>query len=141
MCAEKKTLEYDVVIIGAGPAGCAYALTLRNAGLTVALIDKTFFPRDKVCGDAIPGRAIKTIKSISSQLGDSFKKFGKKYEIQRTTLHYKKKSVAFNWVREAYTCSRLEFDNFLFSLVREYTNTKIFTNTTPDTFIKNDDGF
>jgi menaquinone-9 beta-reductase len=44
---------YDVVIIGAGPAGCAAALTLTKAGLSVALFDKAIFPRDKTCGDAL----------------------------------------------------------------------------------------
>ncbi len=69
MSVNNVTEFYDVAIIGAGPAGWTCALSLKNAGLKVLLIDKATFPRDKVCGDAIPGSAIKTLKSISPEYG------------------------------------------------------------------------
>ena len=43
----------DVLVIGAGPAGSASAMTLARAGLDVVLIDSHAFPRDKVCGDGL----------------------------------------------------------------------------------------
>ncbi|OYT98021.1 MAG: geranylgeranyl reductase [Burkholderiales bacterium PBB1] len=43
----------DVLIVGAGPAGCAAAITLASAGFDVVLIDQQAFPRDKVCGDGL----------------------------------------------------------------------------------------
>jgi len=43
----------DVLIIGAGPAGSAAAITLAKAGLDVVLVDQHSFPRDKVCGDGL----------------------------------------------------------------------------------------
>ncbi|MBN1929200.1 MAG: geranylgeranyl reductase family protein [Chlorobiaceae bacterium] len=45
--------SYDVVISGAGLAGCSAALTLARNGLRVALLDKARFPREKVCGDGV----------------------------------------------------------------------------------------
>lgn len=44
---------YNVLIVGAGPAGSAAAWALARAGLHVALVDQQPFPRDKVCGDAL----------------------------------------------------------------------------------------
>jgi hypothetical protein len=43
---------FDVIIIGAGPAGATSAYYLGKQGLKVALIDKKQFPRPKPCGDA-----------------------------------------------------------------------------------------
>ena len=48
---------FDVLVVGAGPAGASAAVTVAKAGLTVALIDKARFPRDKLCGGLFTGRA------------------------------------------------------------------------------------
>lgn len=120
------TSNYDIIIKGAGPAGCAAALALKDAGLKVALLDKSFFPRDKTCGDAIPGRAIKTLKNISPASAASFQQFPHKCHTTKTGFHYKGKHLEFNWYGEAYTCARMDFDNFLFEQVQALTNTDIY---------------
>ena len=43
----------DVLVVGAGPAGSAAAITLARTGLSVVLVDQHVFPRDKVCGDGL----------------------------------------------------------------------------------------
>ncbi len=48
---------FDLLIIGAGPAGAAAAMTACRAGLSAALIDKAAFPRAKLCGGLVTGRA------------------------------------------------------------------------------------
>ena len=46
----------DVLVVGAGPAGSVAALVLARAGVKVTLLDRSGFPRDKLCGDSInPG--------------------------------------------------------------------------------------
>ncbi|MBN2629042.1 MAG: geranylgeranyl reductase family protein [Rhodobacteraceae bacterium] len=49
--------SHDLLVIGAGPAGSAAAMTARKAGLRVAMIDKAAFPRNKLCGGGVTGRA------------------------------------------------------------------------------------
>src|SRR6266436_5671713 len=50
--------DADVVVVGAGPAGSATAYHLARAGLDVLLLEKTAFPREKVCGDGLTPRAV-----------------------------------------------------------------------------------
>ncbi|WP_280153208.1 geranylgeranyl reductase family protein [Piscinibacter sp. XHJ-5] len=45
--------QCDVLVVGAGPAGSAAAITLARAGFDVVLVDQHPFPRDKVCGDGL----------------------------------------------------------------------------------------
>jgi geranylgeranyl reductase family protein len=49
---------YDVIIVGAGPAGSAAAAFCARSGLSVLLLDRSRFPRDKVCGDGITPQAL-----------------------------------------------------------------------------------
>ncbi len=56
--------SYDVIIVGAGPAGSAAAYFLAKGGLRVALLDKFDFPRDKTCGDGLTPRAVKVLDEM-----------------------------------------------------------------------------
>ena len=56
--------EVDVLIVGAGPAGCAAAITLNRAGVSVVVIDKATFPRDKICGDGLTTSALRELDSL-----------------------------------------------------------------------------
>ena len=54
----------NILIVGAGPGGCATALKLNKQGMKCVLVDKATFPRDKVCGDAISGKSITILNRI-----------------------------------------------------------------------------
>lgn len=49
--------ELDLIVVGAGPAGAAAAAAGARLGLRTALLDKARFPRDKLCGGGVTGRA------------------------------------------------------------------------------------
>ncbi|GAA2104156.1 geranylgeranyl reductase family protein [Kitasatospora saccharophila] len=51
----------DVIVVGAGPAGASTAYWLAQAGLDVLLLEKSEFPREKVCGDGLTPRAVKQL--------------------------------------------------------------------------------
>src|SRR5262249_38184191 len=50
--------DADVIVVGAGPGGSATAFHLARHGLDVLLLEKTEFPREKVCGDGLTPRAV-----------------------------------------------------------------------------------
>jgi menaquinone-9 beta-reductase len=54
----------DVLVIGAGPAGCAAAITAARAGARVLVLDRASFPRPKTCGDAVSNRGAKVIDEL-----------------------------------------------------------------------------
>src|SRR5688572_349523 len=53
--------RFDVLVVGAGPAGSATALHLARSGARVLLVDRAPFPRDKPCGGGLTGRALKHV--------------------------------------------------------------------------------
>ncbi|EPX86937.1 geranylgeranyl reductase family protein [Salipiger mucosus] len=57
---------YDLLILGAGPAGSAAALIAALAGLRCAVVDKARFPRDKLCGGLLTGRSLRHLTEIGS---------------------------------------------------------------------------
>jgi len=58
------TSDADVIVVGAGPGGSAAAHALAQAGLDVLLLEKTGFPREKVCGDGLTPRAVKSLVQL-----------------------------------------------------------------------------
>ena len=53
--------DADVIVVGAGPGGSAAATFLSRQGLDVLLLEKSQFPREKVCGDGLTPRAVRML--------------------------------------------------------------------------------
>jgi len=76
--------RFDVLVVGAGPAGSATAMHLARAGKSVLLADRARFPRDKPCGGGLTGRALKQapcdVTPVVERVVDTFE----------LRLHYKR---------------------------------------------------
>jgi geranylgeranyl reductase family protein len=60
-----------VIVVGAGPAGSSLAFYLATAGLDVLVLEKSHFPREKVCGDGLTPRAVKALTGMGVSLAES----------------------------------------------------------------------
>ncbi|HLI76283.1 MAG TPA: FAD-dependent oxidoreductase [Acidobacteriaceae bacterium] len=54
--------DFDALIVGAGPAGCAAAYDLAHAGRRVLLLDKRSFPRAKACACGLTRKTLKALR-------------------------------------------------------------------------------
>ena len=61
----------DVIVVGAGPGGSATAAWLAKAGKDVVLLEKSRFPRDKICGDGLTPRAVRQLINLGIPLSET----------------------------------------------------------------------
>src|SRR6476469_2494102 len=63
--------DADVLIVGAGPSGSSAAYWLATAGLDVAVLEKSSFPREKVCGDGLTPRGTRALVDMGIDVSES----------------------------------------------------------------------
>ncbi|HEX6870577.1 MAG TPA: geranylgeranyl reductase family protein [Micromonosporaceae bacterium] len=56
--------DADVIVVGAGPGGSAAAYHLAKHGVNVLVLEKSEFPREKVCGDGLTPRAVRQLVAM-----------------------------------------------------------------------------
>ncbi|KYK29113.1 hypothetical protein AYK20_00895 [Thermoplasmatales archaeon SG8-52-1] len=71
-------MKYDVVIIGAGPAGSYLAYKLKNQGINVLLLEKKIFPRYKVCAGGLSKKTYDILYSENKKIKSIVEKAVKK---------------------------------------------------------------
>lgn len=54
----------DLIVIGAGPAGCAAAITAARSGASVMLLERGHFPRHKVCGEFVSAESLELLQNL-----------------------------------------------------------------------------
>ena len=54
--------KWDVIVVGAGPAGCAAAYELATSGRSLLLLDRCDFPRRKACGGGVTMKAARVLR-------------------------------------------------------------------------------
>ncbi|MFH1895217.1 MAG: NAD(P)/FAD-dependent oxidoreductase [archaeon] len=116
--------EFDVIVVGGGPAGSSCASFLAKNNVKVLLLDKAVFPRDKTCGDAIIGKSLGILKELGWDTGIESLKHGNVYGVTFSSpngtlvdIPFPKHAKEGKYKREGgkgYVVRREVYDNFLF---------------------------
>ena len=68
--------QYDAIICGGGPAGSAAALALARSGVSVAVLDRARFPREKLCGGLLTWKSVQLLERVFGETTDSLARAG-----------------------------------------------------------------
>ena len=122
------TLNTNVCIIGAGPAGTIAALFLAKQGIECTLVDKEKFPRDKICGDALSGKVVEILNKLDPEIIRDFSmeecqlgSWGVTFvapNLEKLRVPFKsdglKKTLAPGFISK-----RIDFDNLLLEIAKQ----------------------
>jgi geranylgeranyl reductase family protein len=125
--------DFDLIIVGAGPAGFACAYQLRNKDLKIAIIDQASFPRDKICGDALSADVVNQLYRMDEALGSKFEDFAKKIDsngIRFVAPNHSVIDIKYQNPNHGnaagYISKRTDFDHFLFKEIENQANIDVF---------------
>lgn len=112
--------DYDLLIVGGGPAGSTTAIYAARQGIKVLLVDKARFPRNKVCGDAIPPSSL----AILQELG----LLSKLNQLPHANVNLLWQTDDHDRLElpdaQALVCKRFIFDSLLFEAAKNYADTR-----------------
>ena len=145
-------LKTDICIVGAGPGGAATALKLSHLNIPCVLVDKATFPRDKICGDAISGKAVTILRRIDPAIMERFEATVTEqthvWGIRFVSPKAKEIDVPFrldydpgNDPKQGFVSKRIDFDKMLIGEVKRRENIDLYEGVTIENYEKTKAGY
>ena len=116
---------YDVIVIGAGPAGCMAAKKTAEAGLNVLLVEKKSLPREKSCSGIL---IQKSIKIVEKEFGKIPGRIFSHPILNQGIIITNEEGQAYSYPSEGYNIWRNTFDEWL-ALNAENAGAELRTST------------
>lgn len=120
-------LNFDVIICGGGPGGSACAMGFTGTDLKVAVIEKSSFPREKVCGDGMAPYIAKALNRMSPVFREAFDGFTERMPVNNIRIvSFNEKSVRIDLPEPWFVATRFHFDHFLYQQAASLPNVTYF---------------
>jgi flavin-dependent dehydrogenase len=113
MEGRRAVAEYDLIVVGGGPAGSACAITAARDGARVLLLEKDRFPRHKVCGEFVSSESLRLLESLLAGAGSESAEFDSHPKIASARILVGDRSVEFTIAPPAKSIPRFELDEAL----------------------------
>ena len=115
--------NFEVAIVGGGPAGSSAAINLAKKGFDVCLFEKKVFPRETVCGEFLSKEVIENLRELN--LFEKFQSLNPNKINSFRFINNNGDDIFSSLDFQAYSLKRSTFDNFLLQQAKE-NNVKIF---------------
>lgn len=106
---------WDIVVVGAGPAGSATAIRMARAGFSVMIVDSREFPRRKVCGGCLNQKSLQLLRDL---VGDGSSIWKQAVELRAFRLLHQHKEFNFD-TPEGYAVDRALLDDELVRVAQQ----------------------
>ena len=106
--------SYDVIIVGAGPAGAVAGFLCAGSGLKTLIIERKHLPRQKSCGGGLTTKAISLLKQINCFEADWFEPL-----VNQFIIHLPKKGRAYVLAAETPCMGIVRRDLFDLALIEK----------------------
>ncbi|MCA9267512.1 MAG: tryptophan 7-halogenase, partial [Planctomycetales bacterium] len=123
--ASQQDLDYDVVVIGGGPAGSTASTLIAQQGFRVGLFEREKFPRFHI-GESLIPETYWVLKRLNMLPKMKASGFVKKYSVQFVSASGKTSAPFYFWENKPHECSqtwqvvRSEFDQMMLENAREH---------------------
>lgn len=104
------TSQFDLAIIGGGPAGSSAAIAVARLGASVVLFEARNFPRHKVCGEFLSAEALDVLASLLQNLPTGRALLDSAPAIQRTRLFLGTRMIEASVSPSALSITRYDLD-------------------------------
>jgi geranylgeranyl reductase family protein len=110
--------RWDVVVVGAGPAGSATALSLATAGVKVLLLDRARFPRDKPCSEYLSPESTRVLERLGPEVLKAVEAAAPAHLCGMKVVAPSGAGVVGRFETFSYALPRTRFDNILLDAAR-----------------------